>query len=595
MYITGSLTTTPMPSEIQPYFDAHLHLVLKSVLAGYLDRRTENSRQKRSPWRDLTVRLPCFESEFASQSNLRQVKDSGGRIVVHALLSPDPPILEAGLLQNLGPLVSIYGSSLKKARENTPWVNVSRELLALRQARDERPDTLHLPSSAGEVDPARLNILFSLEGAHNLFDLDPVTGVPKMRMDLLDAFKQGQPVRLLYMNLTHLSQWSVCTHCYGMKFLDFFLTSQRIRSQLRPQGIGLKMGIARPLIEKAYDTRSGHPIWIDVKHMSLVSRLQFYELRKHQIRQEGLGNTDRPILASHVGVTGCSLRDLKEVLLKSRGIPILADQTNVKVYWNKRAKTGKQGIPFYPNTINLYDEEITEIINSGGLIGLSFDRRILGGKADRRIRGAFVNTEYFSRKEFYALFPPQNVAPVYDLAPETMLSYNLLSQIYSFDLPYDPVVLERLSNMGVRYTSDTIDEDEDFPDQGGAVSSEHPDIDLKDPVMARVHRRIQEGFREDTIFDLLLLANNIIHILHIGGPRAWNHICLGSDFDGIIDPLTCCPDITHYGALRIPLLQMLFRLATPKELHVTDVSDMQQKLDGIFYQNGRGFLEKYFR
>lgn len=226
---------------------------------------------------------------------------------------------------------------------------------------------------------------------------------------------------------------------------------------------------------------------------------------------------------------------------------------------------------------------------------MSFDRRILGGKADRRIRGTFVNTEYLSRKEFYALFPPPNVAPVYDLDPETMLSYNLLSQIYAFDLPYDPPMLERLSDLGVRYTSDAIDEDEEVLESGRDLRSESLEIDLRDPIMARVNRSIQNGFRPDTVFDLLLLANNIVHILHVGGPRAWDHICLGSDFDGIIDPLTCCPDITHYGALRIPLLQMLFRLATPAELHVTDVSDMQRKLDGVFYQNGRSFLEKYFQ
>ena len=50
---------------------------------------------------------------------------------------------------------------------------------------------------------------------------------------------------------------------------------------------------------------------------------------------------------------------------------------------------------FNPWSINLYNEEIKEIIASGGLIGLNLDQRIQG--ADK------VKGEYFSALEFEAL------------------------------------------------------------------------------------------------------------------------------------------------------------------------------------------------
>ncbi len=56
---------------------------------------------------------------------------------------------------------------------------------------------------------------------------------------------------------------------------------------------------------------------------------------------------------------------------------------------------GPHTLRFYPWSINLYDEEIQEIIASGGMIGFSFDSRLLGNEPTDR--------ERFSRRETGAL------------------------------------------------------------------------------------------------------------------------------------------------------------------------------------------------
>ncbi|MBA3900537.1 MAG: hypothetical protein H0X62_10060, partial [Bacteroidetes bacterium] len=106
---------------------------------------------------------------------------------------------------------------------------------------------------------------------------------------------------------------------------------------------------------------------IDIKHMSLKSRKDYYEYRRSKGYSE-------PILATHMGVTGLSW-DYKFPVsackkFKGRGYSM------IKYYQEKQEGAL---VPFNPCSINMYDEDIKEVLLSGGLIGMSLDRGILGG------------------------------------------------------------------------------------------------------------------------------------------------------------------------------------------------------------------------
>ncbi len=51
----------------------------------------------------------------------------------------------------------------------------------------------------------------------------------------------------------------------------------------------------------------------------------------------------------------------------------------------------------------------------------------------------------------------------------------------------------------------------------------------------------------------MALCQNIIHAVRVGGPDTWNCICIGSDFDGLINTIDFVPN-----ASAMPNLQPLF-------------------------------------
>lgn len=123
-------------------------------------------------------------------------------------------------------------------------------------------------------------------------------------------------------------------------------------------------------------------ILIDVKNMSAASRQDFYKYiirpfnRKPENKEQLI-----PVIASHVGYSG---------------IETLEEQI-------KNAQAGKEEELFQVNhfnasNLNLTAEDVVEVHNSHGLIGLSFDRHLLGDLA----KPWFLSLPVSSWKRHYA-------------------------------------------------------------------------------------------------------------------------------------------------------------------------------------------------
>lgn len=341
-------------------------------------------------------------------------------------------------------------------------------------------------------------------------------------------------------HLSHISEQHLATHAYGMIFLNNAAKYpvgygiSRLGEQVVHAAYTLKVsmaqeGVGEPVVMDA-------PVLIDVKHMSLKSRLDLYEYRKRN-------NVKLPLLATHMGVTGYSIEEWKEALLGAKQgktpVPVVKVRT-------RRKEAGAWGIlnkgfTFNPWTINLMDEDIVEVLNSGGLIGVSLDVRILGWQNSLRKK----SDEYISPEEFHYFFPKIRVNSL------------------SFETP---------------------DEDEgEEKEMSVAESYLLPDKEERHP---------------------LALCFNLLHIISVGklysnASNPWDQICIGSDYDGLIDPLKNCRAADSMPQLK-GLLNKWLPIAEESYLRynggpkLLPKKGMEEIVDKVLYKNGQRFLQEWF-
>ena len=189
------------------------------------------------------------------------------------------------------------------------------------------------------------------------------------------------------------------------------------------------------------------------------------------------------------------------------------------------------------SSINLYDEDIENILLSGGIIGLSFDQRILGFADESVIPDLTVphDQEYISHQEADFFLGPQ---------PTSL-----------------PV----------------------WPDDANVWAAE--DFEELDPSLyIETHRRF--------------LANNIIHILWVANKNdsiniqdAAKQICIGTDFDGLINAIDCCKQTTGMQQLKKDIRSDIQK-GLSKIFGNTNTITADELLDNIFYNNGKNFMLK---
>jgi len=92
------------------------------------------------------------------------------------------------------------------------------------------------------------------------------------------------------------------------------------------------------------------------------------------------------------------------------------------------------------------------------------------------------------------------------------------------------------------------------------------------------------------------LINNILHILwvagkhtHIGINKAAKQICLGTDFDGLINAIDCCKNAGELQQLKHDLREELAQGLNDNGFGTLNVNVL---LDDIFYNNGKNFMLK---
>lgn len=484
------------------YFDLHLHPAFKTFLSS--------SREAGRPscWTSIKVDILLDEllgDIFDSQSSLSQLHQGQASVVVGALYAMERPFAGLAVLQRVAGLVPEVDEHFLRAIAKGAYSYsdlIRQELTHLhlsKQAADGR--IIAIIERAADIQPGQLNVILALEGGHCLFDADDQGALAN-----LQALKMNGP-RMLYLTLAHLVDNGLCTHAYGMKLVkdDVFY----------PKRQGLTAAGKDIIREAIQDSPTSRRILIDVKHMSLQSRLQYYQLRQEEFPAV-------PILASHVAATGVSYTDAPVRKARRKG-------KHIRVRYDR--PPGLHGTSFNPWSINLYDEEIALIVQSGGLIGVSLDQRILG----------FGNpgVEVFSTEEYKLLRPDEEPTPVGDM-----------------------------------------DEDEPAPEfEADRQLARMAETDFAEPQLLHPHIRY--------------LCNQILHMVQVGGPNTWNCLCIGSDFDGIINAVNVCKSAAAYPQLERLLITGLTSMAG-KQAATYHLVNVGKQVRDLMHGNARRFLDLHF-
>lgn len=510
-----------------PYFDFHCHPGLKPTFS--------DQKKAISPWLYIDAKLAIFKDVkisinvlfnevLNSQCCLGQLYNGHVKLFGIALHSPEANMAK-GLLEkkivNRGAIALLDRKRLQLINSGNHYFEfLNEDLQRITESKapaDLNGATLKIIKNTDDFNedaPDTIYAFLIVEGLHCFFDDQTATNVKEVFTKNFETFTDANTIFAI--NICHIQQNSFCNHAYGIQFINpgyFFPT----RCGISTWGFE----VIKRMLEKK--------ILTDIKHMSLFSRWQLYNL----LRDPSDSNKyTAPILCTHAGLTGQRMEDRLKYILR---VPADVGLVYEIVYMKPKSPYINE-VYFNCSSINLYDEDVEAILLSGGLIGLSFDQRILGFADENVLRDVTVphDVEYISELEANFFF--QGVSP---------------------------------SNMKP-WTDDTkIWTSEDFENL--------------DPAF-------------DSILHPLFFLNQVIHVLtiaknnpHIGIQKAMKQICLGTDYDGLINAIDNCKHVDQLDTFKSLTIAKLPKLLNDAKLGNEGIN-VNELAENIFYNNGKNFI-----
>lgn len=497
-----------------------------------------------------------FGNCFDSQSSLRMCLYRGNV----NLLCVGKHAPELGMVDNVLTRVAsrfpgyskfLESSRLRKmGRSETDYQEIHAEemfhLLTEKAPPDQRCFKVKpLSPNISQYDPNDFNtlhVVFNIEGAHMFYDEgnDP-SDLNKM-IEIFNSYNNAH--RLLYVTVAHLTPNVFANHADGNKILP--------NKKTYPSGKGISDN-GDALIAAIYNKN----VLVDVKHMSWVARQELFKLRADN-------KWAQPLIASHAALTGFKASERFSFLKKRGGFK--KGGKVVKVRHDKK-KGLIPGTYFNPNSINLYDEEVVEILKSKGLIGINFDKRILGASEKngsiKREESEFISEEEAGEwkiAEYGRL--PGRVAPDY-----------------------------RMSKIDPGYP--VLDED-DLEESRIEFNDLFPGVMTLSEEEAIHHLADRKELHLKFFCNQLLKIKDIFdkHQSELVNVNVWDHICMGSDFDGLISTIHCCRNITEVEEFAKMIHDSLPIFAKSTNINLGISIDVL--VDKIFFQNAYDFLMAHF-
>lgn len=541
------------------FFDLHLHPALKSFLTDTEQERRDDCWTIYRNFIDFLV-----GNIIDSQASLRQLDQSGSQLSVAAIYVIEDGLDDIYLIRRILPLISyLRRGMIESVSPTNYWQRFQDKVVHLEASLNRGgsdDNTFEIASSGAAINPDKNTLVLAIEGAH-ILQATPEEN-PLLKLEELKSFRH----KILYLTVCHFVKNPFCTHAFAMKLVD-----ARKAPVFLPQGSGLTE-TGRQLIKRAYDDTSGQRILIDVKHFSASGRRDFYAFKANDDAISTL-----PIIASHVGVTGISWAPSARNQYTEK-ISLLESLGQYAVDYTKPAglRLGRIESAFNPASINLYDEDIRAIIASRGLIGIMLDQRQLG-----------VNNkvfEYFSQEDYLAWEAPENRQNTTDdklvrLSPTEESAYCSKRKGEGIrDLIH---VINPINGKSFRSLQEMVT----GPRSKATVMRQ---TSVEDYVPRRLNRKRKTH--------LLHFVNNLLHVVKIGGSAAWDHVCIGSDYDGLVDAPNNCENVTEFPDLEAHLYQIITELIDqegPAFARDHHIGDLREQIRKVMYENGKRFVTEW--
>jgi microsomal dipeptidase-like Zn-dependent dipeptidase len=526
------------------YFDIHIHPVFKTLFRG--------QKTKISGWTDIDVPDRLLGNCFESQSSLNQLLDTKSKtnLICVGDHAPEMGTLNQWMLRVAA--IAVYRGflDLKRIKQmgngNISYGMVHtdelRNLLEnappLPTGRQRKVKVLTKMTDYDENDFDTLHVVFHVEGSHMFYTSKNQCADLATMLNNVDRYLKSR--LLLYVTITHLTPNVFCNHAYGNKFLA--------KGKLLPYKSGLRP-FGKALVEKIYSNN----VLVDLKHMSWVARKELYEFRKVK------GWQNIPLIASHIGLSGFSVKERFNYVKPVAGLKLGKDIVKVRYLEVPGLLSGTH---FNPNSINLYEDDILEILKSKGLMGISFDNRILGAADPTELE--FVSMEeMIIWRSFSTSLPDKIIDPV---------SYSYQKTAKGDD--------------------EIIFDEEDEAAAEEEFRSLFPSSNKKIKTATKKRRQIKKHLEH--FINQLLKIKQVAdkYPTELKGINPWDHICIGSDFDGLISALHCCintKEVENFAKLVVKNIQ-----SYAAGCGITLGMAPDQIVERIFYANGVQFLRNHF-
>lgn len=517
------------------FFDFHLHPTTKCLFSH--DVAADPDVRKLSPWEFVDLRkIPfllkwCteFTSILETQSNLSQLAYNECTLVCSVLYIPEKQMLDHKLIWDGAKSKLkkyLHEEQIRHIIDGNPYEILINEdwPLMTDAARfgitDRRVKPIRKRTDFNEGEDGTVHMVFTVEGCHTLSDGLQTFNVPVIKQNLDNLLTMAAVISI---NLTHIEQSTLCNHAFGMLFVDHI--------KFKPTGNKISNdGI--DVIKHFYSRK----VMIDVKHMALASRLHLYKLRETTEFQA----IKQPIACTHAGFTGIKIKEIPDYIFDYKRAGGNAGHT--RLLQNKPVKYGGAFMrpAFNASSINLYDEDIMAILNSGGMIGLSLDKRILGYQQYENNSNAReeypMEIEYVSWKEENLFLPAGPNAMIRTAAANgTVLEWEQLLE-------------------------------------GGTT----------DPMLSEYH-----------------LRHFMAHVLHYfvvvqdagyDFNTALSQLCIGSDYDGLINPIWVCETTDQLIYFKERFQKSFMDFANESGITLPATFDIKSFSTKLFYENGKEFV-----
>lgn len=369
-----------------PFIDLHIHPAMKPMGKSFNRNPGINNRNKNSTdsiwYYDPPTRLDKLANITTSMTKFRQsdfttLAKGGAEIVCVVLGGPEKGFVMNRLGTRLpGDVMLNLITGLGKKRidhiQSMPdyFTDLEREYSYYSQLDNHRV----------QIDGKwhRYNIISRFNEISENYDPEVKTISVILTLEGLHAFnsglqRMGRQVNEdeVLANVAKVKQWDNrmffigLAHHFGNEMVGHARSLNGIAAKFCDQSEGLNEGFSSvgwKVVHALLDDTNGRRILIDLKHLSVKARNEYYNFLKEEHSDEVI-----PLIVSHGAVNG--LRSFME--------KVEDDKYNF----------GK----FQPDDINFFDDEIIRVATSGGLFGIQFDERRVASDSELKKNNLNLN------------------------------------------------------------------------------------------------------------------------------------------------------------------------------------------------------------